>query len=116
MVWLYIPQLSSLSPAAQQHIETSDLLISPMVALELEYLHEIGRLTVRGNDVVQSLTAQLGLRVCDQPFPPIVDRALAQTWTRDPFDRIIAAHAMYADRPLVTRDDTIRANCPVAVW
>ena len=116
VAWLYVPKLDSLSPAAKQVIEDSDLLISPMVTLELEYLHEIGRLTVGAHQVVQSLGAQLGLRTCDLDFPKIIDRALSENWTRDPFDRIIAAQAVVAGRPLVTRDETIQANCPQAIW
>lgn len=38
------------------------------------------------------------------------------TWTRDPFDRMIAAQAIVADAPLVTADRTILANLPLAVW
>ncbi|CAN5501715.1 hypothetical protein BH23ACT3_BH23ACT3_09460 [soil metagenome] len=37
-------------------------------------------------------------------------------WTRDPFDRLIVADAIAAATPLLTRDDTIHANCDVAIW
>lgn len=116
VVWLYLPKLDSLSELARTEIEHRDLLISPMVTLELQYLHEIGRLTVDSSQILHSLSAQLGVRTCDLPFPQVIERAVAQHWTRDPFDRLIAAHALAADRPLLTADETIRANCPQAIW
>jgi PIN domain nuclease of toxin-antitoxin system len=38
------------------------------------------------------------------------------SWTHDPFDRLIAAHAIVADAPLVTADRTILENLPLATW
>ncbi|HLG72825.1 MAG TPA: type II toxin-antitoxin system Phd/YefM family antitoxin [Chloroflexota bacterium] len=38
------------------------------------------------------------------------------TWTRDPFDRLIAAHALATDTPLLTKDETIRQHLPLAWW
>jgi PIN domain nuclease of toxin-antitoxin system len=38
------------------------------------------------------------------------------TWTRDPFDRMIAAQAVVADAPLLTADETILDNLPLATW
>jgi PIN domain nuclease of toxin-antitoxin system len=87
-----------------------------MVTLELEYLHEIDRLKVRAQSVMRSLQAQLGLRVCDLGFAEIVGSAVGQRWTRDPFDRLIVAHAVAAGRPLLTRDETIRRQYRRAVW
>jgi PIN domain nuclease of toxin-antitoxin system len=44
--------------------------------------------------------------------------AIAATlgWTRDPFDRVIVAHALADDLPLLTRDERIRRHCPLARW
>lgn len=42
--------------------------------------------------------------------------AAGLTWTRDPFDRLIAAHAIVAGAPLLTADRTILENLPQAVW
>jgi PIN domain nuclease of toxin-antitoxin system len=38
------------------------------------------------------------------------------TLPRDPFDRIIVAHAEVIDAPLLARDETIHANSTCAVW
>ncbi|HXH57083.1 hypothetical protein [Iamia sp.] len=43
---------------------------------------------------------------------------MAQTldWTRDPFDRIIAAQTLAAGARLLTKDLTIRDHLGLAVW
>jgi len=99
-----------------QLVNDEDLGISPVVVLELEYLHETRRIAVGGNTVVQGLAAQLGLRVCDLPFPAVIESALGQRWTRDPFDRTIAAQAALAGSALLTKDRTIRKHYRQATW
>jgi PIN domain nuclease of toxin-antitoxin system len=115
-VWLYAGQVSLIPLAAQTMIEEQDVTISPMVVLELEYLHEIERLSVSASVIVESLEASLGLRVCTLPFHLLVTEAAAQKWTRDPFDRIIAANAICAKSDLLTKDTTIREHCSYATW
>lgn len=117
MVWLCERQLDRLTPCARAAIEQSDLLISPMVLLELQYLYKIRRIVRPPQALLNQLETQMGLRLCDHPFPAIIHTALFETWTRDPFDRVIVAHARsngYA--PLVTSDDKIRENYPNTVW
>jgi len=46
----------------------------------------------------------------------IVTSALELTWTLDPFDRIIVGHAAAANRPLLTKDRSIRCRFRVAIW
>lgn len=117
VAWLYAGERAGLTPAAADRIDRDDdLRISPAVVLELQYLKEIGRLTVGGNAVVRSLAAQLGLRVCDLPFDAVVESALDQHWTRDPFDRLIVAQAAVANAPLLTKDRSIRRHYRQAVW
>jgi PIN domain nuclease of toxin-antitoxin system len=50
-----------------------------------------------------------------RPVRRRIERALAMSWTRDPFDRVISAHARADGVPLLTRDETIRAHCEWAV-
>jgi PIN domain nuclease of toxin-antitoxin system len=92
-----------------------DLLISPMVVLELEMLHEIRRLRHSAGEIAADLSAFAGVRVCNYPFALIVDFALRETWTRDPFDRIIVAHARSRNAPLITSDEAIRRHYTLAV-
>jgi PIN domain nuclease of toxin-antitoxin system len=41
---------------------------------------------------------------------------LGHRWTRDPFDRIIVAHADVVSAPLLTKDQAIRRNYRRAFW
>jgi len=54
--------------------------------------------------------------MCDAGFPAIVRAAESQDWTRDLFDRLIVAEASLFDAPLVSKDVTIQANYPQAIW
>lgn len=116
VAWLYAGQVDRLSAPAIDLIESEALRISPMVVLELEYLREIGRSTVGGNTIVQSLSAQIDIRVCDLAFAAVTEAALDQRWTRDPFDRVIVGHAALAASPLVTKDESILRHYPHARW
>lgn len=88
-----------------------------MVLLEFEYMSEIGRSTLRAQDVLRKLERELGLRVCDLAFADIAKAALDEKWTRDPFDRIIVAQArLNGLAPLITSDEEIAEHYPRAVW
>lgn len=115
-VWLHAGELERFPPSLQRRLDAVDLVICPIVLLEMEYLREIGRLNFTSKKILGDLVADLGLRVCDHPFSAIVSEAVKQTWTRDPFDRIIVAHALAAGHRLATRDETIRTHCRAAVW
>ena len=116
VVWLYVARTDLLSERAKDLIKKNDLSISPIVLLEMEYLREVGRLSVGGTTIQEELHERIGLRVCDLPFPRVVQFSLKQLWTRDPFDRVIVGHAAASGKGLLTRDDTIRANYPNALW
>lgn len=116
VAWLYAGRLDLFTPRALRVIDTAALRISPAVVLELEYLHEVGRLGAKGSAVVQALSAQLGLRECDLPFPAVVESALDQSWTRDPFDRLIVGQAVLAGSPLITKDRMMRRHYRRAMW
>ena len=108
---LYQGELSPFSPAALRVIdEEDDLRISPMVLLELEYLHEIKRIKVPARRIVESLTAEIGLKICDASFTDVARKALEERWTRDPFDRLIVAQARLHGARLVTKDRLLRSR------
>lgn len=116
VVWLYAGEVERLSPSAIEAIETHDLVISPMVQLELTYLHEIGRLTVSGAEIVGDLTDRIGLRLSESTMAAVVHAATSVSWTRDPFDRMIVADAIVAATDLLTKDERIRDNTTFARW
>jgi PIN domain nuclease of toxin-antitoxin system len=116
VVWLYAGLTKQLSAHAIKLIEHDDLMISPMVQLELAYLHETKKITRTANVIVSELQARIGLKICDASFDMIVDKAAALTWTRDPFDRLIVAQAICAKSKFLTKDRVIRKHCKLAVW
>lgn len=115
-VWLYVPKTDLLSDIARRRIDDDDLYVSPMVLLEIEFLREIGRLSVGAEAIYQELHQKIGLRICELEFLPTIRSALDLVWTRDPFDRVIVGHASAADKDLLTRDELILANYPRACW
>jgi PIN domain nuclease of toxin-antitoxin system len=116
VVWLHAGETARLPPGLCQRLDTDDLVICPMVLLELEYLREIDRITVNADRILSDLAAEIGLGLCPHPFAGVIREALRQTWTRDPFDRIIVAHSLAAGHALATKDTHIRAHCPSAFW
>lgn len=91
-------------------------LVSPIAALELTYLFEVGRVSEPAETPLSALRRSIGLQVADVSCVELTGVAAGLSWTRDPFDRLIAAHAIVADVPLVTADQTIREHLPLATW
>ena len=116
VVWLYQKDRNRFTPEATALIDREELLISPMVELELEFLFEIDRITVKAEIILDFLKNRIGLKKCDEPFPNIIQKAVSMKWTRDPFDRVITAQAAVHDSPLLTKDRQIRKYYPKAIW
>jgi len=114
--WLYAGRVDLLSPAARAVIDREALAVSPMVGLELQYLREIGRIRHGAKRILAALRRDVGLALSDLPFAAVAARAQAFSWTRDPFDRLIAAEAELARARLVTRDDLLRRRLRCALW
>jgi PIN domain nuclease of toxin-antitoxin system len=109
--------IEKLSTPALDAINESELLISPAVLIELNFLHQIGRVLRLPLDIAKQLRVQLGVKICNHSFADLAETALFESWTRDPFDLLIVAHAKsnsYA--PLVTHDEKIRRHYQKAVW
>lgn len=117
VVWLAQGDLRRISPDAQAMLEQAELLISPMVLVELEYLYEVKRILLSSREILLKVEHELGIRVCAQAFPQIVNVVIDEKWTRDPFDRTIVAHAKANGLAvLITADEEIRKHYPKAVW
>jgi len=116
VVWLYAGKIKKLSEQAKELINGHDVVISPVVRLELQYLFEIQRITDKANEIVSDLSDRIGLKMCDKNFNTIVSGALDFSWTRDPFDRIIVANAAVNHNILVTKDQNILENYEKAMW
>ena len=63
VVWLYSGDLHLFSEKACQLIEENDLLVSPLVLLELQYLFDIKRITVEPTIIFDSLAESIGLEM-----------------------------------------------------
>jgi len=116
LVRLYQGEIEKLTDTVRQEIERHDLLVSPAAILELEYLHEIGRLQTGALKLMDALAADLRAKVCEIPFQQVVEHALKEKWSRDPFDRLIVAHAKAGDAALITKDENIHRHYSRAVW
>lgn len=116
LAWLYAGEVERIPAVALEIINESDVLVSPMTLVELQYLIEIGRFTDPVEQVIETLGRDLGLEICDLPFPQVARRAFAQSWTRDPFDRLIVSQASLRKTPLVTKDRMIHQHYSGAVW
>jgi PIN domain nuclease of toxin-antitoxin system len=116
VIWLFGGERHRLSSAATEQIRNEELLVSPAVVLELQLLHEIKRLRAVASRVIERLSSEIGLAVCGLPFTSVAEHALEQSWTRDPFDRLIVAQASANDAALVTKDQEIRGNYKRSIW
>lgn len=116
LAWLHDGLLERLSSAAARAIEAGRLTLSGMAELELQYLHELGRLRPNAKEIVAALAEEIGLQRSEMPLAPIAAKACELGWTRDPFDRLISAEVLLAGARLVTKDETILANCEAALW
>ena len=115
-VWLYAGELDRFPKTALERMEENNLFISPAVLLELQYLKEIKRITADPMLIFQTLEETIDLQLCDMAFSKIVTGALSQSWTRDPFDRIITAQAAIQNASLLTKDQIIRRHYSLACW
>ena len=117
VVWLREKSLEKFSPKAIEAIENSmQLLISPMVELELKYLFEIGKINDTPYNIIYELDAMIGLKIDTIDFSELIKKSLLLEWTRDPFDRIIVAHTMAKNIKLITKDERISANFKDVLW
>jgi PIN domain nuclease of toxin-antitoxin system len=116
-VWLAQFNLKRISRAARMQMERTDLLLSPMALMEMEYLYEMQKIVLRAEEVKLKLEHELGVRICAFSFPFIASAAIHEKWTRDPFDRLIVAHAQANGlSPLISADSHIQDHYPRNVW
>lgn len=116
VVWLYAGDGERFPKVARQQLETAELVASPLVSLELQYLYEIKRIAEPAARVMQDLAARLGLQVDDISSRELSAHAEHLSFTRDPFDRLIVAHAALREAPLLTADKLLHKHYPRAFW
>ena len=114
-IWLYADK-ALVPDEVLVFLDSEELFLSPMAALEIEYLAEIGRIAVDSRTIIGFLGESISLRLEERHLARALLAARDVKWTRDPFDRIIVAHAESMRATLVTRDETIREHCHLARW
>jgi PIN domain nuclease of toxin-antitoxin system len=82
---------------------SAPLYVSPATLLELQFLHEAGRIRLPQGDP-DTLTGAGRWIVDDPPAADWFAEAYDLAWTRDPFDRLIAAHALLRGWRVATGD------------
>ena len=97
-------------------MEGADLLISPIVLIELQYLFEIGRIKMPSREIQMKIEQELNIQICNFPFASVAKVAVDESWTRDPFDRVIVAHAKVRGfAPLVSNDEKMQMHYPMTI-
>ena len=117
-VWLHDGLVGKLTQAARAEIESSnELLISPMVYLELDDWFRRKWVRYAAAKMFANLSGTFGVTMCGYPFAAVVAMAVEVDWTADPFDRVIVAQSRANEGSrLITADEPIRANYERAVW
>lgn len=98
---------------AQGHRRARPLLafprlhVSPATLLEVQFLLEAGRLRFRGGLSIEGLAADPRWQLDEPPPGKWFATACELGWTRDPFDRLIAAHATVRRWRVATSDDQL---------
>lgn len=90
-----------------------ELYVSPASLLELQYLHEAGRIRLR-DPGVRAFAEHQEWQVDDPPAVQWFEAACDLGWTRDPFDRLIVAHAAVRGWRLATGDEALLARLPAS--
>lgn len=115
VVWLFA-EADRIPASVRQRIDEAALFVSPIVRLELSLLAEIERLQLPAEALLNALRRDLDLRVEESGWLRCAEIADHLSWTRDPFDRLIVAHAIAFGAPLCTRDRHVRNHYRAAFW
>lgn len=83
------------------------LYLSPATVLEVQFLVEAGRLRLASGQSVAALGRDDRWRLDEPPSAKWFAAACDLDWTRDPFDRLLAAHARLRGWKLATADDVL---------
>ena len=116
VIWLYEGVTNRIPAIVRRRLDSEQPGLSPITHLELGYAHEIGRIAAPANAIVEELRIRFDLVLADISAMALCSAALPLTWTRDPFDRLLAAHSLAHQLTLVTADEQMRRHLPLAWW
>jgi PIN domain nuclease of toxin-antitoxin system len=115
-IWLFMNDQRRLSNVSKAELEAADIWISPIVLLEIQYLHRSSRLNYTAKAIYEDLKKRISLNISEAMFSSVIAEALSMDWTRDLFDRLITAEAKRENAPLITKDRAIRKHYKHAIW
>ncbi len=107
LVWIITGSDDKFSRSTQLALKKNKLLISPMVLLEIEFLYEIKRIKHGTERVMEVARKDFNIETCRTAFEEVVTAACLESWTRDPFDRVIVAQARINAAKLLSFDRAI---------
>lgn len=107
---LFKTRMTGISNSARRLIDSAVVCYSPIVSFELELLHEIGRIRLGAQEICSFLDRELQITESPERLSDIVRHALPLRFTRDPFDRLIVAHADLLRAPLITLDERMHQH------
>jgi PIN domain nuclease of toxin-antitoxin system len=81
--------------------------VSPVSLLEIQLLAEVGRRQIDNPRFSREIMSDPRFEFDDVPLVTLVQRSLELSWSRDPFDRMIAAHSLCRRLPLCSVDDAM---------
>ena len=114
-LWIAAGDQRKLRPVAAW-LRHGTLFLSPIVLVEMELLREIGRVRESASVIFDVLANDYGVTEAAGSLSDLASYARLLGWTRDPFDRLIVAHALANQATLLTADTTILAHCVQACW
>ena len=88
------------------------LHVSPASVLEIQFLAEAGRLRLSAGRSLDSITHDSRWRLDEPPAAEWFLAACEYSWTRDQFDRLLAAHARLRRWRLATADEGLIDRLP----
>jgi PIN domain nuclease of toxin-antitoxin system len=84
--------------------------VSPVSFLEIQFLSEVGRAEARNPELTDAILSDPRFEVDEVPLVALVRHTLPVSWTRDPFDRMLAAHSLARRVPLCSVDRRVRKH------
>ena len=75
VIWLYSSQLELIPEESKALLKKGNLLISPIVELEIQYLLEIKKIKKTAQVVIRALQNEINLQYCKRDFISIIQSA-----------------------------------------
>lgn len=100
--------------AGALHARPWRLYLSPVTLLEIQFLIEVGRISAVDANALENIETDPRWQLDSPSTDALFKAAIGLAWTRDPFDRLIAAHALLRGWRLATGDRRILDRLPAA--